>query len=130
MLPLCRDQGVGVIPWSPLARGFLAGNRRRDDHQPTTRAKSDDYARQMYFAETDFDIVDQVVEIARNRGVTPAQIALAWLLQKPGITSPIIGATKMQHLEEAVAAVDIRLTEEEINNIEAPYIPHKILGHG
>jgi aryl-alcohol dehydrogenase (NADP+) len=130
MLPLCRDQGVGVIPWSPLARGFLAGNRRRDDHQPTTRAKSDDYARQMYFAETDFDIVDQVVEIARNRGVTPAQIALAWLLQKPGITSPIIGATKMQHLEEAVAAVDIRLTEEEINNIDAPYMPHKILGHG
>ncbi len=129
MLPLCIDQGVGVIPWSPLARGFLAGNRRRDEPHPTTRAKTDDYARQMYFADTVFDIVDQVVEIAQARGVKPAQIALAWLLQKPGITSPIIGATKMHHLEEAIASVDIRLSDEEVKKIEAPYLPQKIMGH-
>ncbi len=130
MLPLCIDQGVGVIPWSPLARGFLAGNRKRDEPRPTTRAKSDDFARDMYFADADFDVVDQVVAIAQARGVTPAQIALAWLLHKPGVTSPIIGASKMQHLEEAAAAVAIQLSDEEIKQIEEPYIPHRILGHG
>ena len=129
MLPFCVDQGVGVIPWSPLARGFLAGNRKRDAHSPTTRAKSDGFARDMYYADADFDVVDQVLAIAKERGATPAQIALAWLMHKPGITAPIIGASKMHHLEEAVVAVDIELTEAEIQQIEAPYIPHEIMGH-
>ena len=129
MLPLCIDQGVGVIPWSPLARGFLAGNRKRDEHMPTARAKSDDFAHSMYYSDADFDVVDRVVTIAENRGVTPAQIALAWLLHKPGVTSPIIGATKMHHLEQAVAAVEIKLSGEEIELLEEPYRPHAILGH-
>lgn len=129
MLPLCIDQGVGVIPWSPLARGFLAGNRTRDDRRPTARAKSDDFAHAMYFSEADFDVVDQVVSIAGGRGLSPAQIALAWLLNKPGIAAPIIGATKMRHLEEAATAVAVELTPEEISRIEESYVPHPILGH-
>lgn len=129
MLPLCIDQGVGVIPWSPLARGFLTGSRKRDEHKPTTRAKSDDFAHSMYYDEADFAVVDQVVAIAQARGVTPAQIALAWLLHKPGITAPIIGATKMHHLEEAAAATEVALSPEEIALIEEPYRPHPILGH-
>ena len=129
MLPLCRDQGVGVIPWSPLARGFLAGNRKREADDPTTRAKSDDFAKGLYYQPEDFDVVEAVVAIAEERGFTPAQIALAWLLHKPGVTSPIIGATKMHHLEQAAETVDIALSEEEIERIEAPYKPHPILGH-
>lgn len=129
MLPLCRDQGVGVIPWSPLARGFLAGNRKRDKSDPTSRAKSDDFAKNMYYQPEDFDVVDAVVSIAEERAVSPAQIALAWLLHKPGVTAPIIGATKMYQLEEATAAVEISLSDDEIARIEAPYKPHPILGH-
>lgn len=129
MLPLCRDQGVGVIPWSPLARGFLAGNRKRDENDPTPRAKSDGFAKDMYYQSADFDVVDAVVAIAQEKGSSPAQIALAWLLHKPGVTAPIIGATKMYQLEEAVGAVEISLSDDEIARIEAPYIPHLILGH-
>ncbi|MCA9917860.1 MAG: aldo/keto reductase [Anaerolineales bacterium] len=129
MLPLCRDQGVGVIPWSPLARGFLAGNRKRNEGDPTTRAKSDDFAKDMYYQPEDFDVVDAVKGIAKAQGVSAAQVALAWLLHKPGVTAPIIGATKMYQLEEAAAAVDISLSDEEIAQIEAPYRPHPILGH-
>jgi aryl-alcohol dehydrogenase-like predicted oxidoreductase len=129
MVPLCQDMGVGVIPWSPLARGFLAGNRKRDEHTPTKRAKSDGFAQQMYYQPEDFDIVDRVVELARVKAVSPAQIALAWLLHKPGITSPIIGASKMRHLEEAITAVDITLTDEEMALLEEPYRPHPVLGH-
>ena len=129
MLPFCIDQGVGVIPWSPLARGFLTGNRKRDEHKPTTRAKSDHLAHNYFYADADFDVVDQVVAVADERGYTPAQIALAWLLQRPGITAPMIGASKMHHLEEAVTAVNIELSKAEIQQIEAPYIPHKIMGH-
>lgn len=129
MLPLCRDQGVGIIPWSPLARGFLAGNRKREEGDPTARAKSDEYAKNMYYQPEDYEVVDAVVRIAEEKGFSAAQIALAWLLHKPGITAPIIGATKMYQLEEAVAAVDISLSTEEIERIEAPYKPHPILGH-
>ena len=129
MLPLCRDQGVGVIPWSPLARGFLAGNRQRDAKDPTARAKSDDFAKDMYYQEEDFDVVDQVVALAQEKNVSAAQIALAWLLHKPGVTAPIIGATKMYQLEEAAMAVDISLNEDEIARIEASYRPHPVLGH-
>lgn len=129
MNPFCVDQGVGLIPWSPLARGFLAGNRKRDDHMPTTRAKSDQFAQQMYFEAHDFDVVDRVVELADQHSVTPAQIALAWLLHKPGVTAPIVGASKMHHLEQAVAAVEIELSAEELAFIEEPYQPHPVLGH-
>jgi 1-deoxyxylulose-5-phosphate synthase len=129
MLPFCIDQGIGVIPWSPLARGFLAGNRQRDGEMPTRRAGCDQYAQDLYFQPHDFDVVDRVVEVAQARGVSPSQVALAWLLNKPGITSPIIGASKMNHLEEAVAATEIILSEEEIRLLEDSYQPHLVLGH-
>ena len=129
MLPLCRAQGVGVIPWSPLARGFLAGNRRKEDFGETTRAKTDDYAQKMYYSDDDFAVVERVSEIARKRGVSNAQVALAWLLHKPAVTAPIIGATKMSHLDDAIAAVDLKLDESEIRSLEEPYRPHPILGH-
>ncbi len=129
MIPFCLDQGVGLIPWSPLARGFLAGNRRPDKSGPTKRAKSDQFAQQMYFSEGDFAVVEQVKRIAAQRDVTPAQIALAWLLHKPGVAAPIIGASKLRHLEEAVAAIDIKLSAEEMDALEAPYQPHPVLGH-
>ena len=129
MIPLCVEQGVGLIPWSPLARGFLAGNRKRDGGGDTARAKSDDYADQMYFRENDFTIIECVQEIAEKRSVTNAQIALAWMLSKPHITAPIIGASKMAHLEEAIAALDIVLLKDEISSLEEAYQPHPILGH-
>lgn len=129
MIPLCIDQGLGVIPWSPLARGFLAGNRTRDKSGETTRSKSDRFAHSMYYQDTDFETLDRVMELAKGRGVSPAQIALAWMLHKPGITSPIIGASKMYQLEEAVAALDIRLSAEDMAYLEASYQPHPILGH-
>jgi 1-deoxyxylulose-5-phosphate synthase len=129
MLPFCLDQGVGVIPWSPLARGFLAGNRQAKGEGPTKRAKSDQYAHEMYYEESDFAILERVIELAQSRGVSPAQIALAWLLHKPGITSPIIGASKMYQLEEAVAATEISLSDEEMAQLEEAYRPREIRGH-
>jgi aryl-alcohol dehydrogenase-like predicted oxidoreductase len=129
MLPLCREEGIGVIPWSPLARGFLAGNRNKEDKGETVRAKTDAYAHDLYYQESDFDVVCRVTEIAQRRGVSNAQVALAWVLSKPGITAPIIGATKMQHLDDAVAALSLKLTEDEIRALEEPYRPHPVLGH-
>jgi aryl-alcohol dehydrogenase-like predicted oxidoreductase len=129
MLPLCLDQGIGVIPWSPMARGFLAGNRTREGWGPTVRAKTDDYGQNLYYQEADFAIADRVLRLAQARGVTPSQIALAWVLHKPGITVPIIGASKMPHLEEAVAALEIRLSVEEMSSLEELYQPHRVLGH-
>jgi aryl-alcohol dehydrogenase-like predicted oxidoreductase len=129
MLPLCRKEGIGVIPWSPLARGFLAGNRRRQDRGETIRARTDDYAQELYYADSDFTIAERVVEIAARRGVKPTQIALAWLLGKPGVTAPIIGASKLPHLDDAVAALALRLEAEETVFLEAAYQPHAILGH-
>jgi 1-deoxyxylulose-5-phosphate synthase len=129
MNPLCRSEGVGIIPWSPLARGFLAGNRRKQDWGDTIRARSDDYAQKLYYEEWDFEVADRVAKIARDRNVSPTQIALAWLLNKPGISAPIIGATRMEHLEQAVAAVDIQLDQKECDFMEEPYKPHKVLGH-
>jgi aryl-alcohol dehydrogenase (NADP+) len=131
MLPLCREEGIGVIPWSPLARGFLAGNRRRGDEPggETRRAQSDSFAHQLYYQPEDYDVVDRVVAVAGQRGVKPAQIALAWLLHQPGVTAPIVGASKMEHLEDAVAALGIRLDEEERKSLEEPYRPHRVLGH-
>jgi len=129
MIPLCLDQGVGLIPWSPLARGFLAGNRSRQERGETTRARSDQFAHDMYYEENDFAIVDRVVELAEQKGVSAAQIALAWIVQRPGVTAPIIGASKMGHLEEAVAALDVDLSDEERAYLEEPYRPRPILGH-
>ncbi|PYR07553.1 MAG: aldo/keto reductase [Acidobacteria bacterium] len=129
MLPFCHDQGIGVIPWSPLARGFLAGNRRRADRGETVRAKTDEFAHEMYYDDSDFAVADRAAQIAGRRGVKPAQIALAWLLSKPGVTAPIVGASKPHHLEEAVGALGIRLDEEEMRFLEECYRPHRILGH-
>jgi len=129
MIPQCVDQGVGVIPWSPLARGVLAGNRTRSGERRTTRAGTDPFSDSMYAAPSDFDIVDRVAAVASARGVRPAQVALAWLLQRPGVTAPIIGATKLGHLEDALAGEQLNLTEDEVRLLEEFYIPHAVLGH-
>jgi 1-deoxyxylulose-5-phosphate synthase len=129
MIPQCVDQGVGVIPWSPLARGVLAGNRTRSGERRTTRAGTDPFSDSMYAAPSDFDIVDRVAAMASGRGVPPAQVALAWLLQRPGVTAPIIGATKLGHLEDALAGERLDLTEDEVRQLEELYIPHAVLGH-
>jgi aryl-alcohol dehydrogenase-like predicted oxidoreductase len=128
MIPQCIDQGVGVIPWSPLARGMLAGNRTRGGEQLTTRAQTDGFGETLYQAE-DFDVVERATEVAQHRGVPSAQVALAWLLHKPGVTAPIVGATKLAHLHDAVAAEQLPLSEEEITRLEEPYVPHAIAGH-
>jgi len=129
MIPLCIEEGIGLIPWSPIARGFLAGKWPRDQEGQTPRARSDTYGRQLYTRQNDYDILDQVNTLAARLGVTSSQIALAWVLQKPGITSPIIGASKMHHLEEALDALDIQLSDEDIDFLEQPYLPHPVLGH-
>ncbi|HET6467663.1 MAG TPA: aldo/keto reductase [Geminicoccaceae bacterium] len=129
MIPLCRDQGIGLIPWSPLARGFLAGNRRREDRGETTRARSDAFAHQLYYQDSDFAVVEAVSAVAERRGVPNAQVALAWLLRQPGVTAPIIGASSMRHLDDAVAALALELTAEEMRALEEPYRPHPVLGH-
>ncbi|HWX55871.1 MAG TPA: aldo/keto reductase [Verrucomicrobiae bacterium] len=125
MVPLCRAEGIGLLPWSPLARGLLAGSRKA----ATLRSKVDDYAHQMYPVDGDNRVIDAVERLATQRGVPPAQVALAWLLHKPGVTAPIIGATKPHHLEDAVAAISVKLTEEEITALESVYAPHPVLGH-
>jgi aryl-alcohol dehydrogenase-like predicted oxidoreductase len=130
MIPLCVDQGVGVIPWSPLARGVLAGTRTRGGERLTTRADTDQFTDYLYNQPTDFDVVERVAEVAAERGVPPAQVALAWLLHKPAVTAPIVGATKVEHLEDALAAEQLTLSDEEIARLEEPYAPHPVLGHG
>jgi aryl-alcohol dehydrogenase-like predicted oxidoreductase len=129
MIPLCQDQGIGLLPWSPMARGFFAANRKRGGGGETARAQNDPFADQLYFRDEDFTVAERAWEVARLRNVTASQIALAWLLNKPHITAPIIGATKMDHLEQAIAALEIRLGPEEIKQLEQPYQPHPILGH-
>ena len=129
MIPLCIDQGLGLIPWSPMARGFFAGNRKREGGGETTRANSDPFANGLYFRDEDFIVADHAAEVAKGRGVTGSQIALAWILSKPHITSPIIGATKMDHLDQAIAALDLKLSDDEIKQLEEAYKPHPVLGH-
>jgi aryl-alcohol dehydrogenase-like predicted oxidoreductase len=129
MIPQCLDQGVGVLPWSPLARGLLAGNRTREGEKLTTRAKTDSFGDSLYTPELDFAVVDRVAEVADARGVTNAQIALAWLLHKPGVTAPIVGATKVEHLEDAIAAERLSLSADEVARLEEPYVPHAVSGH-
>jgi aryl-alcohol dehydrogenase (NADP+) len=127
MLPLCREEGIGVVPWSPLARGFLAGNRRSSDKGETARARTDKIAHDLYYRDSDFRIVERVVALAGQKGVTPAQIALAWLLHQPGVTSPIVGATKMDQLQQAIAALNVTLSDEERKSLEELYEPHPVL---
>ncbi|MGO9307396.1 MAG: aldo/keto reductase [Spirochaetia bacterium] len=129
MIPLCVDQGVGVIPWSPLARGFLSGNRTKEKGGVTTRSKSDEFAHSMYYQDDDFKVVDVLKKVAAQAGVTLPQAALAWLLSKPGLTAPIVGASKLEHLDQAIEAVSVRLTPEQVKMLEAPYLPHRIMGH-
>jgi 1-deoxyxylulose-5-phosphate synthase len=129
MLPLCRQEGIGVIPWSPLARGLLAGTRKRGEKPATTRAGSDaGLASQLYDSEEDWAVVEATLQLAASRGVSPAEVALAWLLQQPGVTAPIIGATKLEHLEAAVRAVNLELSAAECKTLEAPYRPHAVRG--
>jgi aryl-alcohol dehydrogenase-like predicted oxidoreductase len=129
MIPQCIDQGVGVIPWSPLARGFLTGTRTRDGERRTTRAETDGFQDVLYGRPGHFDAIDRLNEAAAARGDSPAQIALAWLLHKPGVTAPIVGATKLEHLEEALAAAELSLSPDEIEHLGALYVPHPVLGH-
>jgi aryl-alcohol dehydrogenase-like predicted oxidoreductase len=129
MIPFCQDQGVGIIPWSPLARGVLAGNRTRAGEHRTTRSDTDAFTDYLYSQPTDFDVVERVAEVAGERQVPSAQVALAWVLQRSGITAPIVGATKPAHLSDALAAEQLRLTEEEVARLEELYVPHPVLGH-
>ncbi len=129
MIPLCLDQGVGCIPWSPLARGVLAGTRTRDGGRLTTRSSTDAFTDYLYDQPTDFDVVDAVAEVAGARDVPLAQVALAWVLAKPGVSAPIVGATKKKHLKDALAAEELHLSDDEIAALEKPYVPHPVLGH-
>ena len=128
MIPLCLDQGVGMIPWSPLARGFLAGNRNKQGGE-TSRAKTDAYAKQMYYQDDDFAVAERLGEVAKLRELSNTQVALAWILANPAVTAPIVGASKLHHLEEALSALDVKLSEDEIKKLEDPYKPHQVLGH-
>ncbi len=129
MIPQCIDQGVAVLPWSPLARGLLAGNRTREGERRTTRAQTDEFADSLYAPDLDFPVVDRAAEVAEARAVPPAQVALAWLLHKPGVTAPIVGATKLGHLEDALAAAELSLSADELARLEEPYVPHAVSGH-
>src|SRR5665213_4304799 len=129
MIPQCLDQGVGVIPWSPLARGLLTGNRTRGGEKLTKRAQTDAFADNLYKPDIDFEVIERADEVAAERGVPTAQVALAWLLHRPGVTAPIIGATKLEHLQDALAAEQLSLSPEEIERLEEPYRPHPVAGH-
>jgi 1-deoxyxylulose-5-phosphate synthase len=126
MIPQCIDQGVAVLPWSPLARGLLAGSRTREGERLTTRSRNDAFADSLYTPEVDFAVVDRTREIATVRGFSSAQVALAWLLHKPGVTAPIVGATKLEHLEDALGAEQLRLSDDEMARLEEPYVPHAV----
>ena len=129
MIPFCQDQGIGLLPWSPMARGFFAGDRKRGGGGETIRSNSDPFGNSLYFRDEDFTVAECAAEVAKERGVTASQIALAWVLNKPFVHSPIIGATKMEHLDQSIAALDIKLSEDEVKKLEEPYKPHPILGH-
>ena len=128
MIPLCKDQGIGLIPWSPLARGFLTGRYKRGKTPITSRYKTDKYFAERFFRPEDFDVVERVEEVAKEKGTTTAQIALAWLLHK-GVNAPIIGATEVEHIDEAVGSLDLQLSADDMRKLEEPYKTHRILGH-
>src|SRR3989440_12717949 len=127
MIPLCKDQGIGLIPWSPLARGFLTGRYKRGKAPSTSRYKTDKYFAERFFRPEDFDVVERATEISKEKGVTVSQIALAWLLHK-GVCAPIIGATKVEHLEDAVSSLEVKLSSDDMKRLEEPYKPHRIIG--
>jgi aryl-alcohol dehydrogenase-like predicted oxidoreductase len=128
MIPLCLDQGIAIIPWSPLARGFLAGNRKRGDKNASLREQNDAYGHSLYYADADYDVADRVVEVATRKGVPPIHVALSWILNKPGVASPIVSATKLEQLDQLVAGLSVTLTPEEVRAVEEPYLPHSVLG--
>lgn len=129
MIPLCQAEGIAVVPWSPLARGLLAGTRNKlDDTSSTIRAESDDYVPVLYDSPSDWDVVEAACDIAKDKGVAPAQVAIAWLLSKSAVTAPIVGATKLEHLDAAIGAIEVSLSDEEITALESPYRPHGVRG--
>jgi aryl-alcohol dehydrogenase (NADP+) len=128
MNPFCVAEGIGLIPWSPLARGFLAGNRRRGRKDATLREKHDQYGHSLYYTDADYDVADKVVDVASRKNVLPIQIGLAWILQQPGVTSPIISVTRTEQLDQLVAGAKVCLTPAETAEIEAVYRPHPIIG--
>ena len=128
MFPLCAAEGIGVIPWSPLARGFLAGNRKRGEKSASLREQHDGYGHSLYYADCDYDVADRVVEVARQKGVLPIQVALSWVANRPGVTAPIISATKIEQLDQLVAGLNVRLTDAERKAVEEVYVPHPVLG--
>jgi aryl-alcohol dehydrogenase (NADP+) len=129
MIPLCIDQGIGLIPWSPMARGFFGGNRHKEGGGETVRAQTDDFAAMLYYRPEDFNIAERAWEVAKAHNASGSQIALAWILSKPYVTAPIIGASKLEHLDQSIAALDIKLTPEEVKPLEELYQPHPVLGH-
>jgi aryl-alcohol dehydrogenase-like predicted oxidoreductase len=129
MIPQCIDMGVGILPWSPLARGLLAGTRTREGERLTTRSRTDPFGDSLYDPDVDFEVVDRAREVADARGVPLAQISLSWLLHKPGVTAPIVGATRLEHVEDALAAEQLTVSDEELARLEEPYVPHAISGH-
>ena len=128
MIPQCIDQGIAILPWSPLARGLLAGNRTREGELLTTRARTDEWGADLYEPEVDFAVVDRAAEVAAERGVPTAQVALAWLFHRPGVTAPIVGATKEAHVADALAAEALTLSDDELRRLEEPYVPHPVSG--
>jgi aryl-alcohol dehydrogenase-like predicted oxidoreductase len=128
MIPQCLDQGVGIVPWSPLARGLLAGTVTAGGERRTTRASTDPFLDSLYRPDLDMPVIDRAAEVAAAQGVSGAQVALAWLLHKPGVTAPIVGATRLEHLQDALAAEQLSLSAEEIGRLEEPYLPHPVSG--
>jgi aryl-alcohol dehydrogenase-like predicted oxidoreductase len=129
MIPLCIDQGIGLIPWSPMARGFFGGNRNKQGGGETVRAENDTFARELYYRPEDFTVAERAWEVAKSLNVSASQIALAWILSKPFVSAPIIGASKLEHLDQAITAMEIKLVPEMIKLLEEPYVPHPVLGH-
>jgi len=129
MIPLCRAEGIGLIPWSPLARGFLAGNRKRGAKDATKREQHDEFGHGLYYTEADYQIADRVVEVAAKRGVLPIQVALAWVIQQPGISAPIVGASKLEQLDQLIDGLSMTLVPDEMQYLEEKYLPHRVLGH-
>jgi aryl-alcohol dehydrogenase (NADP+) len=127
-IPFCIEEGIGVIPWSPLARGFLAGNRKRGEKTASLRDRHDTWGHTLYVADEDYDVVDRVVEVAARKGVKPIQVALSWIVNKPGVTAPIVSATKLEQLDQLVEGLSVELTPDEIAAVEAPYVPHRVIG--
>ncbi len=129
MIPFCREEGIGLLPWSPLARGFLAGNRKRGEKNASLREQHDGYGHSLYYADADYDVAERCAEVAARKGVPPILVALAWLLSRPGVTAPIVSVTKVEQLDQLVDGMSVTLTPEEITAVEEPYLPHTVLGH-